>query len=57
MAVGGRWYDHIAGRPAYRRIEEAALACAVALGEACAGGEADLTELNRRSLSWRGKGR
>lgn len=54
-AVGGRWYDHVSGRPAYRAISAEALARAVALGEAAAAGEADLLALNARSLSWRGK--
>jgi len=56
-AVGGRWYDHVAARPAYRHIVEDALARAVALGRAVAAGEADLAALNRQSLAWRGKGR
>jgi hypothetical protein len=51
-AVGGRWYDAIAGRPAYRHADTAILGRAVALGEAAVAG-ADLTELNRRSLGWR----
>jgi hypothetical protein len=55
-AVGGRWYDHVAGRPAYRHLDDAALAAAVGLARAVAAGEADLALLNRRSLAWRGKG-
>ena len=55
-AVGGRWYDAVAGRPAYRHIAEAALASAVALGEQAIAGTADLHDLNRRSLAWRGVG-
>ena len=54
-AVGGRWYDHIAGRPAYRHAADAMLARAVALAEAAAAGAADLPALNARSLDWRGK--
>lgn len=54
-AVGGRWYDHVAGRPAYRHIGADALARAVALGEAVAVGGADLPALNDRSLAWRGR--
>lgn len=51
-AFGGRWYDHVAGRPAYLHAPDAALAAAVRLGEAvCAG--ADLRALNARSLGWR----
>jgi hypothetical protein len=52
-AFGGCWYDHVNGRPAYAKAPEDALARAVALGEACADGTADLAELNRRSLAWR----
>ena len=54
-AVGGCWYDHIAGRPAYRHIAPDRLAAAVALGEAVAAGTADLHALNAQSLQWRGK--
>jgi hypothetical protein len=56
-AVGGRWYDHVTGRPAYRHLSHDALARAVALGHAAAAGEADLSALNAQSLAWRGKGR
>ena len=56
-ACGGVWYDHIAGRPAYRHAPRETLAAAVALGEAVIVGTEDLTELNRRSLAWRGKSR
>lgn len=52
-AVGGCWYDAVKGRPAYRHIDAAALARAVALGEAVVAGEADLHALNRQSLAWR----
>ncbi len=52
-ACGGRWYDHVAGRPAYRRCDPAILSRAVALGEAVLAGEGDLPALNRRSLAWR----
>ncbi len=54
-AVQGRWYDHIARRPAYRHAPDAVLERAVALARAAAAGEADLAVLNRRSLAWRGK--
>ena len=54
-AVEGRWYDHIAARPAYAHAPDATLARAVALGEAVVAGEVDLRDLNRRSLTWRGK--
>lgn len=55
-AAGGCWYDHIEGRPAYRRADKALLARAVALGEAVLAGKVDLHAMNRRSLAWRGKG-
>jgi len=54
-AVGGRWYDHVTRRPAYRHMAADALARAVQLGRAVLAGEADLAALNRRSLAWRGK--
>lgn len=54
-AVGGRWYDRVAGRPAYRHLDAERLAAAVALGEAVAAGAADLHALNAQSLRWRGK--
>ncbi len=56
-AVGGCWYDAIRERPAYRHVEEAKLARAVALAEQVIAGDADLVPLNRQSLAWRGKGR
>ena len=52
-AVGGCWYDHIAGRPAYRQLDDARLQAAVRMGEAVAAGEVDLHALNRQSLAWR----
>ncbi|GGB25569.1 hypothetical protein GCM10011380_13910 [Sphingomonas metalli] len=54
-ACGGRWYDHIAGRPAYAHAPDTVLVRAVALARAAAAGEADLATLNRQSLFWRGK--
>ncbi|WP_200921886.1 MULTISPECIES: GCN5-related N-acetyltransferase [unclassified Sphingomonas] len=54
-AFGGVWYDHVAGRPAYAHADVAALERAVALGEAALAGEADMVDLDRRSLAWRGK--
>lgn len=54
-AFGGVWYDHVHARPAYIHADPAALARAVALGEAAIAGDVDLAELNRRSLDWRGK--
>jgi hypothetical protein len=53
-AVGGCWYDFIAGRPAYRRASDAQLQAAVALGHAAEAGGLDLAAANRRSLHWRG---
>ena len=50
---GGVWYDHVEGRPAYRRIDSERLATAVALGERIVDGKEDLTALNARSLGWR----
>lgn len=52
-AVGGCWYDHVSGRPAYRHIALDALARAVASGDAVAAGAVDLHELNAASLGWR----
>ncbi|MBB3691516.1 GCN5-related N-acetyltransferase [Sphingomonas sp. BK580] len=54
-ACGGRWYDAIAGRPAYRHATDEQLDAAVALGEAVIAGQADLAALNGQSLAWRGK--
>lgn len=54
-AVGGCWYDHIEGRPAYRHLDVGRLGVAVAMAEAVATGTADLDALNRQSLLWRGK--
>lgn len=54
-ACGGRWYDHIAQRPAYRHAAAEVLARAIALGDAVIRGEADMAALNRQSLVWRGK--
>jgi hypothetical protein len=49
----GVWYDHVPARPAYRHLETAKLAEAVALAERVLAGEADLAALNARSLAWR----
>ncbi|WP_242008370.1 GCN5-related N-acetyltransferase [Sphingomonas ginsenosidivorax] len=56
-ACGGRWYDHILARPAYRHAPPEILARAIALGDAVIAGTEDLHALNRRSLAWRGKTR
>lgn len=55
-ACGGRWYDHVPRRPAYRHCPEPMLARALDLAERVLAGEADLHRLNARSLAWRGKG-
>ena len=54
-ACGGRWYDHIPARPAYRHAPPDILARAIALGDAVIAGTEDLHALNRRSLAWRSK--
>ena len=52
---GGRWYDHVSGRPASRAIDAERLAAAILLGRQVERGEADLPTLNAQSLRWRGK--
>ncbi|WP_375393331.1 hypothetical protein [uncultured Sphingomonas sp.] len=52
-AVGGCWYDHVSGCPAYRHLATARLLAAVTMAEAVAAGELDLHQLNRQSLAWR----
>lgn len=52
-ACGQRWYEAIAGRPAYAAAADDVLERAVALGEAVAAGGADLADLDRRSRAWR----
>ena len=54
-ACGTVWYERIAKRPAYAHASDSVLGKAVSLGEAVLDGTADLDELNRRSLEWRGK--
>ena len=54
-ACGGRWLDHVTGRPAYKMIDDDRLATAVSLAQAVASRSADLAALNRQSLRWRGK--
>ena len=54
-ACGGTWYSYISKRPAYRRADMATLERAIRLGEAVLAGSADLSELNVRSLTYRGK--
>ncbi|MEO1695348.1 MAG: GCN5-related N-acetyltransferase [Pseudomonadota bacterium] len=48
------WAEVIA-RPAWRNAPEAVLTRAIELGEAALSGDADMAELNRRSLMLRGK--
>ena len=59
-ACGGRWYDHVPARPAYRHLDPERLGNAVALAERLAA-EPDavvlLRELDAQSLRWRGKSR
>lgn len=50
----GVWYDHIA-RPAYRHLSDAQALRAVQLCEDIIAGRADLADMNRQSLAWRGK--
>ena len=50
---GGVWYDHVAGRPAYRYLDDALLAQAVATAAAVVAGDVDLHGLNQQSLAWR----
>jgi hypothetical protein len=52
-ACGGVWYDHVLGRHAYACASRDILERALALGKAALAGEADMDELNRRSLDWR----
>lgn len=54
-ACDGRWLDYVSGRPAYKAIDDARLATAVALARSVEAGVADLHALNRQSLDWRGK--
>ena len=55
---GGRWYDHVPARPAYRHLDPDRLGRAVDLAERLAS-EPDavtlLRELDAQSLAWRGK--
>lgn len=51
---GGVWYDHLS-RPAYRHLNLEQAQRAVQLCEDIIAGTADLIDLNRKSLSYRGK--
>ena len=54
----GRWYDHVAGRPAYLHLDVERLTRAVALADRLATEPAAvelLERLDAQSLRWRGK--
>ena len=51
---GGVWYAHLK-RPAYKHLTRDQAKKAVDLSRAIADGRADLHQLNRQSLVWRGK--
>ena len=53
-AVGTPWRDVI-DPPAYRAAPEEVMRRAIALGRAVIENDEDLSELDRRSLAWRGK--
>ena len=53
-ACGGPWREAVAP-PAWVNMPLDALARALELGEEVLAGRADLPDLNRRSLAWRGK--
>jgi hypothetical protein len=50
----GIWYDHIP-RPAYKHLTREQAAQAVVLCDDIISGDANLAQLNRQSLIWRGK--
>lgn len=55
---GGRWYDSVPGRPAYRHLGHDRLTAATALAERLATAPDAATllrQLNTRSLAYRGK--
>ena len=51
---GGVWYEHL-DRPAYKNLTTEQAKTAVRLCQDIADGRADLQQLNRQSLFWRGK--
>ena len=53
--LGAPWTERLAGRPAYRSVDDRALERLIARAEAVVAGEADLHALNRESLRGRGK--
>ena len=50
----GIWYDHVS-RPAYKNLSLEQAQRAVQICEDIIAGRADLADLNRKSLAWRGK--
>lgn len=52
-ACGGVWYDHIAGRPAYRAAPDRILQAGLMLGLDVAAGEVELAHLDAVSRRWR----
>ena len=50
----GVWYDHIA-RPAYKHLTDVQALRAVQLCEDIISGRVNFGDLNRKSLTWRGK--
>lgn len=53
--LGSPWTKRLAGRPAYKSVDDATLDRLIARAEAAMAGEADLRALNRESLAGRGK--
>ena len=51
---GGVWYDHVL-HPAYKHLSLQQAENAVQLCENIIDGSMDVVDLNRKSLSWRGK--
>ena len=54
--LGSPWTARLAGRPAYRSVDDATLERLIARARAVAAGAADLHALNGASLRGRGKG-
>ena len=51
----GVWYDHVDGRPAVRALTADQLRAAIRIAESMLDDPARVTELNRRSLAYRGE--
>ena len=48
------WYDHVAGRPAYKHLSEAELQAAIDIADRMlTEGKPVVTDLNENSLRWR----